>query len=300
MPVHEPRQVLPGERALLPGDRRQHQIRIGDDPRPVAPRDLQMLRGPLGILAPVFPPRPGRADLVLRLQRNPLRVIGPMIDPQIMPKLRQPLVRQRCPPLPPFQQQLRPVPLPDLPAETVRPDRARRQHHMRMRLRLSVRSDIPMHVQVRHHPAIDELLAHEIPRQPDAVCLRHLARNRELHLTGKLRIATHLNPLHLVPQHRPVQQPRRRTLRQQHLRMHHAGLVGEVVRAHQTLVFQLRRRAIGRRCNRAPAAGSADHLRMQVVDRHARKAIRSARRCHAVTYKRAFPDLPPLSLRQRK
>jgi hypothetical protein len=45
-----------------------------------------------------------------------------------------------------------------------------------------------MHVEVRDHPAINKLLLHEIARERDALLLVHFARDRELHLAGKLRV----------------------------------------------------------------------------------------------------------------
>jgi len=61
-----------------------------------------------------------------------------------------------------------------------------------------------MHVHVRDHAAIDKLLFHKVLRELDPLLLVHLARNRELHLTGKLRVLALLACLHLVPQGRAV------------------------------------------------------------------------------------------------
>src|SRR3546814_8029050 len=72
--------------------------------------------------------------------------------------------------------------------EPVRPHVAHRQHDVRVGLGTAVLRLVPMHVQVRDHPAIDKLRLHEILRERDALLLVHLARNRELHLTGKLRV----------------------------------------------------------------------------------------------------------------
>jgi hypothetical protein len=86
-----------------------------------------------------------------------------------------------------------------------------------------------MHVEVGDHPALHELLFHEIASEAYALLLVHLARNRELHLTRQLRVLALLSCLHLVPQRRAIRQPLRCVLRQQHLGVDDASLVGEVV-----------------------------------------------------------------------
>ena len=73
MPVHQPRQVSPGEGALLPRQRLQRQLRLGQQPLAVAPGDGPVFVGPLGIFAPHGAPRAGRPDLVLRLQVDAAR-----------------------------------------------------------------------------------------------------------------------------------------------------------------------------------------------------------------------------------
>ena len=70
---------------------------------------------------------------------------------------------------------------------------------MRVRLGTAVLRMIPMHVEVSDHSAPDELLFHEIAREAHPLLLVHLARNRELHLAGKLRVLALLGGLDLVP-----------------------------------------------------------------------------------------------------
>ena len=268
VPVHHSRQVAPREGRLLPRQRPEYQRRIGDDPFPVPPRQGFVIRRPLRFLAARRAPCPRGADLVLRLQRDALLGMRPMIDPEIVPQLRQTLVRQLGPALAPAHQLLGAVPLPRLLAEPLRPNLAHRQHDMRVRLVLAARRAAPVHVQVRHHAVRHELLAHEILRQPNRVGLGKLPRERKLDLTRKLRVLAFLARLDLVPQRRPVQQTRRRTIGEENLRMHHAGLVGEVVRPAEPLVVQLLGRSIGCRRDRAAPVRTADHLRREMVDRH--------------------------------
>ncbi|GCD57380.1 hypothetical protein NBRC3222_2717 [Acetobacter pasteurianus NBRC 3222] len=92
LPVHEPRQILPGKRALLPGQRLQRHMRLGQKPFPIASRDLQMISDPFRILAPLFPAHPGRTDFVLRLKVDPLCRERPMIDPHVQVQLGQPFI----------------------------------------------------------------------------------------------------------------------------------------------------------------------------------------------------------------
>jgi hypothetical protein len=70
---------------------------------------------------------------------------------------------------------------------------------MGMGLGLAILAHIPMHIEVRDHAAFHELLGHKVARQADALLPVHLARNREFHLTGKLRVLADLASLDLVP-----------------------------------------------------------------------------------------------------
>ena len=59
VPVNEARQVVIGERALLSGDGVQRHVRLGDYLLAVAPGDVPMIDGPLGVLATIQTPRAG-------------------------------------------------------------------------------------------------------------------------------------------------------------------------------------------------------------------------------------------------
>ena len=76
VPMRKLRQVAPREGRLLLGDRLQPKGRIGDDPRAIAPRDLAVQFGAVGLDPLASMPRTRyvrrRADLALRLQRDTL------------------------------------------------------------------------------------------------------------------------------------------------------------------------------------------------------------------------------------
>jgi hypothetical protein len=97
-------------------------------------------------------------------------------------------------------EQLGAIPVAHLGAEPVFADLARRQHDMRVRLGLAVGADIPMHIEIGDHPAIDELALDEVARQPDALGLVQLARNRKLDLARQLRVLAQLGCLDRIPQ----------------------------------------------------------------------------------------------------
>jgi hypothetical protein len=71
---------------------------------------------------------------------------------------------------------------------------------MGMRLWHPVLADVPMHIQIGDHALIDEFGLREVAGQLDALRLRHLARNGELDLAGKLRVLAHLERLDIVPE----------------------------------------------------------------------------------------------------
>src|SRR3546814_14281483 len=79
VPERELRQVAPGERRLLAGDRVQCDFRPGDDLLAVLARDPGMVLDPLG-LKPLFGhPRRRRPDLVLGFKVDALRLQRPVI-----------------------------------------------------------------------------------------------------------------------------------------------------------------------------------------------------------------------------
>src|SRR3954451_9891867 len=121
-----------------------------------------------------------------------------------MPELRQALVRLRGPRLAPALKLAEAVPRPHLAPEPVRTGLAHAQHHVRVRLRLALCVDRPMHVEVGHHAARDELLLHELAGERDGLSTDKLARHSELDLAGELRVLALLAGLDLVPQHRAI------------------------------------------------------------------------------------------------
>ena len=159
-----------------------------------------MILDPLRLKPLLRPARRCRTDLVLRLKLDALRLIAAMVDATLKPQFGHALVDVCAPRLAPVLQQFGAVPVTVLLPEPLRPYVAHRHHHMRVRLGRAVLRLVPMHVEVGDHAAIDKLLLHEIAGELDALLLVHLARNRELHLAGKLRVLALLACLHLVPQ----------------------------------------------------------------------------------------------------
>jgi hypothetical protein len=289
--VNETRQIVVGEGALLASDGVQRHAWFGDDLLAVSPGDVPVIDGPLGVLATVQAPRAGRADLMLRLQLDALRLKRPVIHLGVDPQLRQPLVHMAGPALAPVAQKLGAIPVADLLAEAFGTRFAHRQHDVGVRLGQAVRPHVPMHIEVRDHPSIDELGLHKIPRQLHALRLVHLSWYRELDLSGELGVLALLAKLDLVPQGLAVLPALGRTLRGHDLRMHHAALVGEVVATSKPLVLQARRRTIGRRRDGAGPVGAADHLGAEVVDGHGGQPALAERQFQAyvgTTYKRAL------------
>ena len=136
-----------------------------------------MVVGALGVLTAIEPPRSRRPDLVLRLKLDALRLQGAMIDARVYIERSQALVDMIGPRLAPFLQQRVTVPLTHLLTKPLRPDFAHRQHHMCVGLGVSVLADVPMHIEVRDHPALNELLFDEIAGELNALLLVHLARD---------------------------------------------------------------------------------------------------------------------------
>ena len=204
VPERELRQVAPRERGLLARDRVERDLRPGDDLLAILARNPGMVLNPLGILAPTEPARSCRPDLVLRLKVDALRLQRAMIDMCIDIQFGQTRVDMIGPRDPPFLQQRVAVPVAHLLPEPLRANLAHRQHDMRVRLGFAVLAPVPMHIEVRDHAAFDELLLDEIAGELHALRLVHFARNRELDLTGKLRVLALFPCLHLVPQGRTI------------------------------------------------------------------------------------------------
>ena len=150
---------------------------------------------------------------------------------------------------------LDPVPLGHLGSEALLVHLAHGQHHVGVRIVF-----FPMHVEVGHHPARHEFALHELPRQRDAFGLAQLLRDGELDFTRHLRVLALLAEFNRVPQLRTIGHPRRRTLGQDDLRMHHVGLIAVVEALALALVVQLAGRAVGRRRHRAAPLAAADDL----------------------------------------
>ena len=109
----------------------------------------------------------------------------------------------------------------------------------------AVLGHIPMHVEIGDHAQIYELRPREVAGEFDALRLRHLARDGEFDLAGKLGIFPDFERLDIVPEPFAVAPCLRRILRQHHLGMDDAALGGKIVAAIKPLVAQPRTRAVG-------------------------------------------------------
>ena len=245
MPVRELRHVAPREGRLLMRDRVQPQIGIRDDPLAIAACDLAVHLGAVGLGPFALDALRGCADLALRLQRDALRFQAAMVDARVDVEFGQPLIGKLGPAFAPALDHLGAVPVPHLRAKTVLVHRAHGQHDMGMGFGHAVLAHIPMHIEIGDHALIDELGLHEVAGEFDALCLRHLARNGEFDLAGKLGVLPDFERLDIVPEPFAVAPCLRRILRQHHLGMDDAALGGKIVAAIKPLVAQPRARAVG-------------------------------------------------------
>ena len=250
VPVRELRHVAPREGRLLMRDRVQPKGGIGDDPRAIAARDLAVHLGAVGLDpfafdAPNLDTFGGRADLALRLQRDALCFQAAMVDPRVDVEFGQPLIGKLGPAFAPALDHLGAVPVPHLRAKTVLVHRAHGQHDMGMGFGHAVLGHVPMHIEIGDHAPIDEFGPNEVAGEFDALCLRHLARDGEFDLAGKLGVFADFERLDIVPQPFAVAPCLRRILRQHHLGMDDAALAGKIVAAIKPLVAQPRARAVG-------------------------------------------------------
>ena len=177
MPEREHGKVTVGERCLRPRDRIERDIRVGDNALAILARDAVMILEPLGFEPLPRTPRCSRPNLVLRLELYALFGIGAMVDPRVDPEFRQPLVDVRAPRFPPMLQQFVPVPVALLLAKAVGPHFAHRQHDMGVWLGASVLGLVPVHIEIRDHATLHELLRDKIARQRDALLACHLTWN---------------------------------------------------------------------------------------------------------------------------
>ena len=151
MPVHEHGKVAVRKGGLAVRDRVKRYSRVGDDPLAIAPRDGAVFLDPFGLKSAHAHARSGGADLVLRFQRNALRLQAAVIDPRIDVEFGKALVDVFGPALAPLLNQLGLVPLPHLCAEPVFADLAHGEHDVGVRFGLAVRTNIPMDIEVGDH-----------------------------------------------------------------------------------------------------------------------------------------------------
>src|SRR3546814_16391100 len=80
----------------------------------------------------------------------------------------------------PVVQQVGSVPVANLGAKALLVHLAHRQHDVRVRLGLTVSADIPMHIEIGDHAALDKFAFDKLACQPNAFGLIQLARDGEL------------------------------------------------------------------------------------------------------------------------
>jgi hypothetical protein len=147
-------------------------------------RDRVMLDEPLACQPLLRHARRSGTDLVLWFEVDPLRCKRPVIDARIDVELGEARVDVLSPGFAPVVEQVGTVPVTDLRAEPVLADAPGRQHHVRMRLGLTVGTHVPVNIEVGDHPARYEFAVDEIACQPNALGLIQLAWNGELDLAG--------------------------------------------------------------------------------------------------------------------
>ena len=213
-----------------------------------------------------------------------------VIDPCLDAKFAQSFVDMDSPGLAPTLQKLRMNPVPYLGAEPVLVHGAHGQHDMGVRLGLTVRADVPMHIEIGDHARVHELGLDEVAGQFDALLPGQFARDSELHLAGKLGVFALLSGLDRIPEILALPKAIGSILRRHHLRVDDAALVGKVMAAIQPLVIKPGRRTIGGRGQRARPVGAADDLGGEMIDGHddlhTHNSRTSARRISAPSPKR--------------
>ncbi len=273
VPVREHRKVTRGERRLLMRNGAERDVWIGDDLLAVRSRDIDMLGQPLGRQPFARHARGRSADLRLRFQVDALSCQRAVIDAGIDIELGHALVGMAGPCLAPVGEQFGPVPVAHLGAERsiavfAYDDLAHGEHDMRMGLRLTIYSDVPMHIEIGDHAPIDELGFDKVPGKFDRLLLCHLPWQRKLDLAYELSILAYLGCLNVVPELFPVGPCLIGPFGQHHLAVDHTRLVGEVMRAPEPVIVQPLGSAIGCSGERRRSGCAGDGLGREVVHRH--------------------------------
>ena len=256
-------------------------LTIGNDAHAIVARDLAVHLGTVCRFdAFTLDPLRGCADLALRLKPDALRLKAAMVDARVYVEFGQTLVDMFGPAFPPAFHHFRAVPVADLLAETILVHAAHGQHDMGMGFRHPALTDVPMHIQIGDHALVDKLISREVAGEFDALCLRHLAGNGELHLAGKLGILANLERLDIVPEPFTVAKMLRCSFRQHDLGMDDTAFIGEILHAADALVAQSRGRAVSGGGHRARPGLAANDLDVKMIDRHRDQALArpSARR----------------------
>ena len=147
-------------------------------------------------------------------------------------------------------------------------DLAHGQHDMRVGLCLAISANVPMHIEIGDHAAIDELSSDKVARQLNRLRLRHLSWQSKLDLAGKLSVLAQLGGLDIVPEPFAVGPGFIGPFGQHHLAVNDTGLVGEVMGAPEPVIVQPLACAIGRSGERRRSCSAGDGFGREVIDRH--------------------------------
>ena len=280
--VQRPRNVAPVENALLVGDEGKNLLRLLPDQLRVPPRRLGVQPGAANLHP--SPLHLGRMDahMLGRLDLEPPLPVRPMVDPDIEPGPRQPLIGDLLPRLPNVPELNvgrgqtvgdQPLVLPldiGLVAQAFGGDLARRHHHMGVVVANVARLMRSVDREIHRRPIPVRQVPGEGPRRLEPLVLRQLVRQRDLEFARDPRVLPLFGKLGRVPERRTVQGPfRAHPLRQDDLGMLDPVAPREVMRDPVAFVGQAFAGAIGRRGDGAPPARPRNRLHAAMIDRQA-------------------------------
>ena len=288
-----------GEYGLPVGDKLKHAFGPLRDLAGALGAGLFELVQALGRLPPAAHALHVRSLVRGRRDIDAARLMGPVVDPGIVPGARQVQVGVVRPLLAQLQNVGPPAPwggIADAPvlapqhlagfrvparflpgSETVLGQWPHRQQDMRVDVSVLALMDGP----IRRQPPRGELLGHKFARQLDVLVKRKLGRKRNLDLAGELRILAVFGQLDAVPKRlrsgyrlsgvalQKCLRPRRGILRHGHFRMPHIGFVAVVPSLGCVLGVHARGSPVSGGGYGALPLPSRHDLCMQMVDRHA-------------------------------
>jgi Conjugal transfer protein TraD len=132
----------------------------------------------------------------------------------------------------------------------------------------AVFAEIPMHIEIGDHAPLHEFGPDEVAGEFNALCLRHLSRDGEFDLAGKLGVFPDFERLDIVPEPFSVAPCLRRIFGQHHFGLDDAALSRKIVTTLKPVVAQPRGGAVGCRRHCATARLAANDLDVKMIDRH--------------------------------